>query len=142
MSQTKELEAAREHLARAEAAYLSAEGLTHLEQGLALLDDVDAPVARNLEATYASRIIRRIVESVEGDRATPEPLLEHLFKMVLAFDEARSPPPEEARAIKIRIARRLIDYYYEGRTQEEKERATEELMRVAGVRAGRKRKPR
>ena len=133
MSQTTDLEAAREHLARAEAAYESADGLAHLEQGLALLDDVDAPVARNLETAYAARIIGRIARSLERDRALPEPLLEHMFRMALAFDESRSPPPEEARAVKIRIARRLIDYYCEGRTREEKERATMELLKVAGV---------
>jgi hypothetical protein len=140
MSEAKALQAAREHLARAEAVYGSTEGLAHLQQALAILEDVDAPVARNLEATYASRIISRIVQSVERDRALPEPTLEHLFKMVLAFDEGRSPPPDEARTAKIRIARRLIDYYLEGSTHEEKERAAAELLRVAGVRAGRRKR--
>jgi hypothetical protein len=133
MSQEKDLEAAREHLARAEAAFESADGLAHLEQGLALLDDVEAPVARNLETAYASRIIGRIARSLEHDRALPEPLLEHMFRMTLAFDESRSPPPAEARTVKIRIARRLIDYYCEGAAPEEKERATADLLKVAGV---------
>jgi hypothetical protein len=140
MSPTNALEAAREHLARAESAVGSAEGLVRLEQGLALLDEVDAPVARNLESTYATRIIERIAQSLEGDRALPEPVLEHFFKTALAFDESRSPPPEEARAVKIRIARRLIDYYCEGQSREEKERATAELLQVAGVRPDDKRK--
>jgi hypothetical protein len=136
MSQTKALEVAREHLARAESALGSAEGLARLEQGLALLDEVDAPVARNLEATYAARIIGSIAARLERDRAVPEPVLEHFFKTALALDESRSPPPDDARAVKIRIARRLIDYYCEGQTAEEKERATAALMQVAGVRPG------
>ncbi|HKU17613.1 MAG TPA: hypothetical protein VJQ52_24675 [Steroidobacteraceae bacterium] len=138
MTEPRELLAAREHLARAEAAYGSAAGLAELEQGLGLLDDLmsgkDArqrSIAQNIATTYASRIFRSIGAVLDGDRAVPEPQLEHLFKVVLAFDQSDIELPPAARTIKIEIARRLIDRYYEGHSPEAKRKALEQLTRIA-----------
>src|SRR5882757_2333327 len=113
--------AARKHLASAEAAFRSAGGLAHLEEGLALLDEVIAaddehfrPLATNLALTYSSKILQRVSELLMRDPALPEPVLEHLFKVVLAFDHIDIDLPAESRSIKVQIARRLVDHYYEG----------------------------
>ena len=134
MSEPRELLAAREHLARGEASYRSAAGLAELEQGLALLDDLISAknaVAANLATTYATRIYRSIAGLLNGDRAVPEPQLEHLFKVVLAFDQSEVELPDNAREIKIEIARRLIDRYYEGHSPEQKRKALEQLTKIA-----------
>jgi hypothetical protein len=138
MTEPRELLAAREHLARAEASYRSAAGLAELEQGLGLLDDLSSaknsahrPVAENLAKTYATRIYRSIATLLAGDRAVPEPQLEHLFKVVLAFDQSEVELPDNAREVKIEIARRLIDRYYEGHSPERKRKALEELTKIA-----------
>ena len=138
MSEPRELLAAREHLARGEASYRTAAGLAELEQGLGLLDEVMAAknanhrsVAENIAKTYATRIYRSIGALLEGDRAVPEPLLEHLFKVVLAFDQCEVDLPDTAREVKIEIARRLIDHYYEGYSPEQKRQAIEQLMKIA-----------
>jgi hypothetical protein len=138
MIEPRELLAAREHLARGEASYGSAAGLAELEQGLGLLDDLmtakDAShraVAANLAKTYATRIYRSIARLLNGDRAVPEPQLEHLFKVVLAFDQSEVELPDNAREIKIEIARRLIDRYYEGYSPEQKRKALEQLTKIA-----------
>lgn len=138
MTEPRELMAAREHLARAEASYRSASGLAELEQGLSLLDDVMSAqnaahhaIAQNIAKAYATRIYRSIAALLAGDSAVPEPELEHLFKIVLAFDQSEIELPDNARAVKIEIARRLIDRYYEGHSPEQKRKALEELTKIA-----------
>jgi hypothetical protein len=138
MTEPRELSAAREHLARAEAGYRSAAGLAELEHGLGLLDEVisannaaECDIAQNIAKTYATRIYRSITALLEGDRAVPEPQLEHLFKVVLAFDQSEVDLPDNAREVKIEIARRLIDSYYEGHSPEQKRKALEQLTKIA-----------
>jgi hypothetical protein len=137
MSESRELNAAREHLARGEASYRSAAGLADLEQGIALLDDVmaaknagDRSIAANIAKSYATRIYRSIGALLEADHAVPEPQLEHLFKVVLAFDQSAIELPDNARAVKVEIARRLIDRYYEGHSAERKRQALKQLMEI------------
>ena len=121
MQESATLKAARARLAQAEAAFSSLAGLVHLEAGLSMLDELsesnDAPqraVAQTVAATYATRIFGRIRNAIENDRAVPQPLLEHYFKMMLAFDQGEFELPDAARALKIAVVRRLIDLAYEG----------------------------
>ena len=137
MTEPRELFTAREHLARGEASYRSAAGLAELEQGIALLDDVmsgkDAShrsIAANIAKAYATRIYRSIGALLEADRAVPEPQLEHLFKVVLVFDQSEVGLPDNARTVKVEIARRLIDRYYEGHSPEYKRQALEQLTKI------------
>jgi hypothetical protein len=138
MTESRELVAAREHLARGEASFRSAAGLAELEQGLGLLDDVlsgentgHRTIAQNIAKTYSTRIYRSIGALLAADRAIPEPLLEHLFKVVLAFDQSEIELPDNAREVKVEIARRLIDRYYEGHSPERKRQALEQLTKIA-----------
>ena len=137
MKESRELQAAREHLARGEASYGSPAGLAELEQGLGLLDDVmsanaaQRTIAENIAKSYATRIYRSIGAVLDRDRAVPEPQLEHLFKVVLAFDQSEIALPDQAREVKIEIARRLIDRYYEGHSAEQKRQALEQLTKIA-----------
>ena len=138
MSEPRELVAAREHLARGEASYRTAAGLAELEQGIGLLDDVmsarkasDRSIAENIAQTYATRIYRSIGALLDADRAVPEPQLEHLFKVVLVFDQSQIELPDNARTVKVEIARRLIDRYYEGHSPEYKRKALEQLTKIA-----------
>ena len=92
MAEPASLTAARGHLSRAEAAYRTPDGLYHLEEGLALLEDAAAEgtaqqrtVAANLLATYGKRICEAVRKTL-ADPALPEPELEQLFKVLLAFD--------------------------------------------------------
>jgi hypothetical protein len=133
------LDAARRHLAQAEAGYRSEDGLFHLEEGLVLLEELLASdqsavrsIARNLAATYSAKIFRAVANLVQTDRGLPEPELERLFKVVLAFDEHGFDLPAEARAAKIGVVELLIDRYYEGHSPEDKRRALEELGRISG----------
>ena len=138
MTESRELQAAREHLARGEASFRSAAGLAELEQGIDLLDEVmsgkdarNRSIAENIAKTYSTRIYRSIGAQLEADRAVPEPQLEQLFKVVLAFDQSEIELPENARTVKIEIARRLIDRYYEGHSPERKRQALEQLTNLS-----------
>ncbi|HLT91037.1 MAG TPA: hypothetical protein VKZ85_08855 [Woeseiaceae bacterium] len=129
---------ARRHLGAAESGYRSPEGLAHLEAGLALLEEValDAAdehrtVAANLLAAYSSRICQAVRGRVESDPALPEPELEHLFRLLLAFDAVPLELPGYVRSLKVDIARRLVERYYEGYPAEEKARALEQLAGIA-----------
>jgi hypothetical protein len=136
MPEPQELTKARRCLARAEADLSSADGLAQLVEGLAFLDDVigsgnaAASTARNLAMTYAARIYARVGHAVAGDAQLPEPELEHFFKVVLAFDQIGAALPESAQELKIEVARRLIDRYYEGHPPEKKQRALDELAQI------------
>jgi hypothetical protein len=133
------LVAARTHLSQAEAAYRTEDGLFHLEEGLALLEEValdGAPehqaIAANLLSTYSTRICESIKALVEKDSGLPEPDLEHLFKVLLAFDAGELELPEYVRSLKIDVVRRLIDLYYEGYSAEEKQKMFQQLAEIAG----------
>lgn len=137
MAEPRELQSAREHLARAEAGYRSQDGLNHLEEGLELLEEVMAEspqhrqLAENLASTYFIKIYGNIKRLVESDRGLPEPDLEHLFKVVLAFDERSFELPTEARATKISLVRDLVDRYYEGHSPDAKRAALEQLEEIS-----------
>lgn len=131
-NESSKLNAARAQLARAEASLASADGLFHLEEGLAQLDELsegdDAAqrkVAQTVAATYATRIFGRVRDAIATDRAVPQPLLEHYFKLMLAFDQGEFELPDAARALKIAVVRRLIDLAYEGHPVAAKRKALE-----------------
>ena len=134
MAESRELQAARRWLAEAETSLASADGLIRLEEGLGLLDDLigagPAPeprTARNLAATYASRIYARLRDVVAGDAQIPEPELEHYFKVVLAFDRIAEALPPAAAELKVAVVCALIERYYEGHPPEKKQQALEQL---------------
>ncbi len=135
-----QLAAARKHLSRAEARFRSEDGLAHLREGLALLEEVmldsdgrDRAIAANLVSTYANRICESARQLVDGDPGLPEPELEQLFKVVLAFDAASVTLPEYLRSLKIEIARRLVEFYYEGHSAEEKQKVLRQLTDMEGT---------
>ncbi len=139
MVESPQLRSAREHLARAEANYRSDDGLFHLEEGLALLEDIIAGpdagasrIAANVLATYAGKIYAVADRAVATDPNLPEPELEHLFKLILAFDPYSFELPLEARKTKFALASRLVDRYLEGHSPEEKRAASERLAGIAG----------
>jgi hypothetical protein len=129
---------ARERLAKAESSFRSADGLAHLEDGLARLDELievdagEAPIARNLAATYANRIFGRVKAAVAADRAVPQPTLEHYFKLMLAFDTGDFELPQQSRALKIEVVRRLVELAYEGHPAEIKRQALARLGEITG----------
>jgi len=139
MAEPANLASARKHLSLAEANYRSEDGLVHLEEGLALLDEVALDsekeyqaIARNLLRTYSSRICGSVRKLVDNDRALPQPELEHLFKVLLAFDAVDLELPGFVRTTKIDVVRRLIDLAYEGYPAEEKQKMLEQLTGIAG----------
>lgn len=139
MAEPAKLSAARRYLSLAESNYRSAEGLAHLEEGLALLEEVlldgakdQRTIARNLLRTYSARICESVRKVVEGDRGLPGPDLEHLFKVLLAFDATESTLPDYVGSLKIAVVKRLIDLYYEGYPADAKEKALRELTGIAG----------
>lgn len=139
MPESSRLIAAREHLANAERHFESADGLLHLEEGLALLDEIcedgaaEHTVAQNLAATYASKIFTRVHSTIATDRAIPEPRLHHYFKLMLAFDAGEFALPAQARGAKIAVVRRLIDLMYEGHPAEAKHAALARLSEITGA---------
>jgi hypothetical protein len=139
MVEPPQLLCAREHLALAEAKYRSEDGLFHLEEGLALLEEVMAgpspghrAVAQNLAVTYSVKIYNVVRNLVARDRALPEPDLEHLFRVVRAFDDRGLDLPADMRSTKIELVRRLIARYYEGHSPAEKRAALERLSKITG----------
>jgi hypothetical protein len=138
MTEPAALAAARHHLATAESGFRTPEGLAHLEEGLTLLEQValdgeHRSVAGNLLTTYSARICDSVRQRFEADAGLPEPELQHLFRLLLAFDSVELELPAYVRTLKIDIARRLIDRWYEGHTPEEKQEALELLAGIAGA---------
>ena len=138
MRESRELQAARRLLAEAEARLGVADGLASLAEGLALLEDLiaggqsrEAGTARNLAASYASRIYARVGHVVARDAQVPEPELEHYFKVVLAFDPLHAALPPAATELKIAVAKALIERYYEGHPVERKRAALAELAQLS-----------
>jgi hypothetical protein len=138
MSESRELQKARVHLARAETQFSTASGYAELEQGLGLLAELieagtkESVVANNLAASYATKIFTRVDATLAKDRAVPQPLLEHFFKLMLAFDQGEFVLPESAGELKIKVVRHLIDLAYEGHPAEAKRKALEQLRQITG----------
>lgn len=139
MPESEELRAARRCLAAAEGELDDAAGLEALREGLSQLDDLIATgpaaevrTARNLAATYANRFYGQVRERVTGKAQVPEPLLEHYFKVVLAFDVLGGEPVADAAELKVAVVRALIERYYEGHPPEAKRRALAELAKIGG----------
>lgn len=134
MIEPKELIAARSHLARAEQSLRNADGIVHLEEGLALLQDVarredsHAGVAWNLARTYTARIYGAVDELIQRDRHLPEPDLEHILRLILTIDEGGFEVPPNANELKVRIGQRLLERYLEGHETQEKQAALRELL--------------
>lgn len=138
MSEPAELVAARKHLSRAETMFRSPVGLQHLEEGIEGLERIATSantdhheLATNLLATYTSRICRAVKSLVDGDPHLPEPELEHLFKVLLAFDAVEIPMPDYVRSLKVDVVKRLIDHYYEGHSSDEKNELMRRLANIA-----------
>ena len=134
MHESAQLKTARHRLAQAEAAISAPEGLVHLEEGLALLDELsedgDAAqrrIAQTLAATYATKIFGRVHAAIETDRAIPQPTLERYFKLMLAFDQGDFDLPDAARGLKIAVVRRLVELAYEGYPAAAKRKALEQF---------------
>jgi hypothetical protein len=137
MSEPPQLVAARRHLSQAEADFRSDDGLFHLAEGLALLEEVALDseakyrtIAANLLSTYSERICESIRNLLATGRGMPEPELEHLFKVLLAFDAGNLELPDDVHSLKIDVVRRLIDFYYEGHPAGEKRKALERLTGI------------
>jgi len=141
MSEPAALARARRRLAQAESELATADGLARLREGLELLEQVveefagaaSADVARNLGSAYAKKIHARIDRMLEQNANLPEPELEHLFAVARAFDDSCAEAPPSATQTKIELVRRLIDLYCEGYDPVEKEKAYEQLARLARV---------
>lgn len=138
MAEPPRLAAARQHLSQAESDLRSDQGLCHLAEGLALLEEValdgepkHRTIALNLLTAYSERICRSIRSLVAIDRGLSEPELEHLFKVLLAFDASELELPDYVRELKIDLVKRLIDFRYEGYPPEEKRKALEWLAGIA-----------
>lgn len=134
MTEPAALTSAREYLSLAEAGFRSADGLRKLREGLALLEEVALEggteywtIATNLLSVYSTRICESVRILVASDRALPEPELEHLFRVLLAFDSGELELPGYVRSLKIDVVKRLIDLYYEGYPDEDKRRALQQL---------------
>lgn len=143
MAETEQLQAARKHLAKAEAAFRSADGRAELEEGLLMLAEVmtggapaDQEVARNLASTYTKKFYGIVRQLLETDRGIPEPELEHFFKLILALDHAGVDLPADARSMKLKLARRLVDRYFEGYSPAAKQQALERLTAISNRSAG------
>lgn len=141
MQESQHLLAARNHLATAERLFESADSLLHLEEGLALLDEISASgeeehaVAETIAATYATKIFARVQNAIATQRAISQPRLEHFFKLMLAFDTGDFELPTQAAEAKIDVVRRLIDLLYEGYPAAAKQAALERLGEIAGRKA-------
>ena len=132
------LKSAREHLAQAEAEFRTEDGLHHLEEGLALVQDIvidgeatQREIAENLLNTYSGKICDAIRRLVHADPRLPEPELQHSFAVLLAFDAVDVDLPDYVRALKIDVVRRLIDLHYEGYPEAEKQKMLEQLAGIA-----------
>lgn len=142
MVEPPQLRSVREHLSQAEQRFRTEDGLFHLQEALVLLEDLmdsavpeHRTIARNLASTYSARIFGVVRRLVATDPGLPEPELEHLFKVALAFDEIGFELPADARSAKIAVVAQLVDRYYEGHTPEEKRAVLEELAKISGRRS-------
>jgi hypothetical protein len=141
MSESRELQKARAHLARAETQFSTANGFAELEQGLGLLAELmesntqERFIANNLAASYATKIFQRVEATLVNDRAVPQPLLEHFFKLMLAFDQGDFVLPEKEDELKIKVVRHLVELAYEGHPAEAKRKALERLSQITGDRS-------
>ena len=139
MTEPKQLEIARAHLARAESHYGSPAALEEVQKALAALEEIRdrndelTSLSERIAFTYATRLCDQLQRLLQPDAHVPEPQLEHFFKMLRAFDDSIIELPAAARQLKIELAKRLIDHYLEGHSAEDKAKAIRQLLDIAAA---------
>jgi hypothetical protein len=140
-----DLDAARHHLAKAEAGLFGDDGAFHLDEGLYLLEQLassgsaEAETAANLGVAYGQRCLVQLA-TVLGEPDVPQTQLQQMLKLAQTLEDSALAAgastsggrgsrdgrnPSELRRI---IANRLVDSYFEGYTPEEKQRQIDALM--------------
>lgn len=126
INESRELIAARDHLQRAERDLLSDDGAYHVTEGLYLLETIastnndESATALRLGETYVSRFAAAIRAAIEP-ADVPEPTLEKLLKTVQMLEHVQTGDRDDLQALRIAVAKRLVDRYFEGYSDQEKQ---------------------
>ncbi len=122
------LEEARRHLALAESAPWSDDGRFHADEGLFLLEEhaEQTPAAARLGETYALRLLERVQSALAGD--VPEPQLKGMLKLLQTLESVPFGDAARLATVRVMIAERLLDRYFEGYSDAERERAIQSIL--------------
>lgn len=126
-----DLQQAKDHLNKVNP--LSRDAEYHIDQGFFVLEEIADGDSRhksnatNLARTYMSRFHTTIREKL-GEQHIPEPDLKSLLLAVIALEATRFASDFEMEPLRLEIASRLIDSYFQGYTERERSEAVQELM--------------
>ena len=128
MTRADPLADARRHLARAESSPWSEEGRFHADEGLFLLEDAAGsdPAAARLGATYTQQMLERVQSTLAGD--VPEPELKGMLKLMQTLEAPAFGDSGRLETVRVMIAERLLDRYFEGYSEVERERAVQAIL--------------
>ncbi len=128
-----DLREARQHLAAAEQALLSVDSSYHMDEGFFLLDSIleegghASEVALNLANTYFKKYLD-VLEGLLAPKDVPEPTLQRVLKLLQTMEATTFAASYSVESLRVAVARRLVDSYYEGYSEEEKSREIKRLM--------------
>ena len=131
MKETADLQRARNHLNKVR--LLDGDAAYHIEEGFLILGDLgegntpEKTTAENLGKTYMSRFHSFIKEKLE-DKHISQPDMESLLRSVIALETTAFNKEVDMEPLRIEIASRLIESYFQGYSDDERSEIIEELM--------------
>lgn len=128
MSEADALAKARQHLAVAEAECWSETGRFHADEGLFLLEEAaeTQPGAAQLGVTYVGRLLDKVQTMLAGD--VPEPDLKGMLKLIQTLEDSGFGEAGRCQTVRIMVAERLLDRYFEGYSEQEREQAIRAIL--------------
>ena len=130
---TSSISRARSHLEAIDILRGNDEDEYNIDEGFFALEEIcesdisNQGIARNLANTYISGFMHSI-RSKLSDKGIAEPELETLFRSIQALQTNSFSNDHELKPVRLEIASRLIDLYYEGYSKEEKLREISKLI--------------
>ena len=131
MTESHDLQKARAHLNSVN--LLNRDAEYHIDEGFFTLEEIaggDTPEkarAGNLGRTYMQRF-RAAVEKKLAEKHVPEPDLEALLRSVTALEASAFASGFDTERLRLRIASRLIDSYFQGYSEAERSAEIRRLM--------------
>ena len=130
MNAADALAMARHHLALLENEFWSESGGFYADEGLFLLEELGEaqPAARQLAATYVGKLLDMVQTRLIGD--VPEPDLKEMLKLIQTLEDSGFGEPDRCETVRIMVAERLLDRYFEGYSGDERERAIRAIVEI------------
>lgn len=131
MNESRDIQNARSHLNKVD--MLNKDTEHHIDEGFLALEDIangsstNKSTAENLGQTYMEKFYSTARERL-SEKHIPEPELKSLLRTVSALENTTFAGKRNIESLRMEIASRLVDSYFQGYTSTERSEIIRKLM--------------